>query len=443
MTHAARQRLIAQVEAGDLTPDEAEREAARLGVGPLAGEPPSMNFAPMEEEFWSLPMAAAWIAYRTPAAVREWWEAFRAECREWKHQPLRFGPDGLEPEGYSLERRPPPTLSRFEAAAAGEDRGQRFPAPAMTAREATHALYIALRTDCFTATGIAMDSERRAIPARLWRHSGLFGDDTLITSAEIGEEEAFSHITVQRGAITMLWPAAEERPTLTLPPLMAPDGPGFMPLYCAAQWIATRGGAEDFDPLDTDTWRPAYAALLDAISSGDVHLTGMARGARETVDGVVFAGCQVSYPFVSTPPALLFSDDFYLCSYAYMDEESWRRGHDDAFENGREKRWTQLMVRKVDVARLWPFAPPAPPPDADAIRTGYRSGAPGKPSSMHLVEAEFAARIERGEVAETLAREAETLAKWREREHPQSPGLTAKTIENRIRDRFNALRRPR
>ena len=41
-------------------------------------------------------------------------------------------------------------------------------------------------------------------------------------------------------AVKHLWPARRE--PAKLPPLMTPDGDGFMPLYCAAQWIATRGG---------------------------------------------------------------------------------------------------------------------------------------------------------------------------------------------------------
>ena len=33
-----------------------------------------------------------------------------------------------------------------------------------------------------------------------------------------------------------------------LPPLVPPEGPGYMPLYCAAQYIATRDGTVEIDP---------------------------------------------------------------------------------------------------------------------------------------------------------------------------------------------------
>jgi hypothetical protein len=35
-----------------------------------------------------------------------------------------------------------------------------------------------------------------------------------------------------------------------LPELVRPDGAGYMALYCAAQWIATRGGTLEINPLD-------------------------------------------------------------------------------------------------------------------------------------------------------------------------------------------------
>ncbi len=49
------------------------------------------------------------------------------------------------------------------------------------------------------------------------------------------------------------------------------------------------------------------------------------------------------------------------------------------------------MVQKADIARLWPFHGLDAGMDEAAIRASYRSGAPGQPSSMYLVEAEFEA----------------------------------------------------
>lgn len=67
-----------------------------------------------------------------------------------------------------------------------------------------------------------------------------------------------------------------------LPPLVVPHGDGDMPLYCAAQWIATAAGAKPIDPNDESAWAPAFRQLLEAIVSGKIKVTGTDenRGAR-------------------------------------------------------------------------------------------------------------------------------------------------------------------
>lgn len=65
-----------------------------------------------------------------------------------------------------------------------------------------------------------------------------------------------------------------------------------------------------------------------------------------------------------------------------------------------------------------------------------RTGAPGRPSAMHLVEAEFVRRAEEGAIEESLAQQAKALAAWFEAAHPQLPCPTPKTIENRLRDAY-------
>lgn len=438
----ARDQLLDKARLGDITPEQAERAAEGLGCGPLAFAPPPDDFDPMDEAFWTLPMALAWIAYRTPDAVREWWDEYRAECWDWQPRTWRIGPDGPVRNGHVLEQRPAATLARLTLAETLEDRNGRDPAWSMTVGEATEALLIALRTGCIAATGIATaDGTRQEIAALLWQDLDFALDFTVdaIQAKDPAEPgPVFVRVTVQRNAVTTFWPPRRERLVERLPPLMTPQGPGYMPLYCAAQWIASEGGARDFEPEDNEVWRPAYVALIDAISGGEVAISGVARGTREAIDGVVFAGCQVSYPFGTTSLELMFSGTFYLQSYPYSDVESWRDGLGDAFENRWEKRWTQLMVRKDDVARLWPFGVCAPVLDEATIRAGYRSGAPGKPSSMHLVEQEFEARCARGEVEASISREAQVLYEWRLMMHPSSLKLTAKTIRVRIAASFRA-----
>jgi hypothetical protein len=62
----------------------------------------------------------------------------------------------------------------------------------------------------------------------------------------------------------------------------------------------------------------------------------------------------------------------------------------------------------------------------------FRTGAPGKPSAIQLVLAEHRRRIDTGEVFDRVGEEAEHLKHWVDKEYPDAPPITAKTIENRI-----------
>ena len=86
-----------------------------------------------------------------------------------------------------------------------------------------------------------------------------------------------------------------------------------------------------------------------------------------------------------------------------------------------------LMVLKSDVAKFWPLD------EAAGVVYPLRSGTPGRPTSMHLVEAEFEARCARSDVASSLGEEARYLVDWLRSAHPNAPQLTDKTIKNNLR----------
>jgi hypothetical protein len=167
-----------------------------------------------------------------------------------------------------------------------------------------------------------------------------------------------------------------------LPELVKPDGAGYMALYCAAQWIATRGGME-INPPDEGLWRKAFKDLLDRIASEDVKVVGVRDGVTEPehISGIHFASCPVDYPFSRRR---ILGNELCLVSHPYIDDEHWRRGFDDRLENWRGARWRRLMVLKADVARYWPFAiaasvtgggnePPTHTPAARPTQPGERT----------------------------------------------------------------------
>ena len=127
------------------------------------------------------------------------------------------------------------------------------------------------------------------------------------------------------------------------------------------------------------------------------------------------------------PFELLLSEELYLSSFAYLDEEHWLKGHDDSLQNRHGRQWSRLLVLKSDVAKFWPLD------EAAGVVYTLRSGAPGRPTSMHLVQAEFTARCARSEVAASLAEEAQYLAEWLKSAHPSAPGLKVKSIKNNLR----------
>lgn len=415
-----RDELIRKVECGELSPVEAEAEAARLKLKPLAYRPEPDDYNPMKEASWSLPMAVAWIAYRSPDDVREWWNAYRKKCEEWRFLECRDRSGGLR-FGHFLLSWSEATLDQLRRAERNPPLPRSDPNFSMTVEDAIKALWAALRSSRFEATGKPHLSGRRvSIPPAEW--DDLDVELKFVKRTDRGTVVAYHDVLVPMKSVCELWPARPSRET-QLPALMKPEGAGFMSLYCAAQWIATKGGQVDFHPANQTFWQPAYNELLGRIASDEMKVVGVRNGLRETVPGVQFAGCRINYPFSDAPLDPLPSDDLLLYSNPCIDVTLGHQRSNDLLWDRRGDHWGRLLVREADVLRHWPFGSQPP-----------RSGAPGRPSSMHLVKAEFKRRVERGEVERSVAEQARVLEFWLKQNHPTSPPLKAKAIENGIRD---------
>ena len=66
------------------------------------------------------------------------------------------------------------------------------------------------------------------------------------------------------------------------------------------------------------------------------------------------------------------------------------------------------------------------------------TGAPGRPSPMHLVKLEHARRVKENQAFTGRQDEAEYLESWLKEQFPTLPPLTAKTIRNRLADAARA-----
>jgi hypothetical protein len=79
-----RAKILAAVTRGRLTPQQAEEWACERGQAPFARRPDISGLDPMQEERWTLPMAAAWFIWRSPAAVSDQWDRAREGWTHWR-----------------------------------------------------------------------------------------------------------------------------------------------------------------------------------------------------------------------------------------------------------------------------------------------------------------------------------------------------------------------
>lgn len=340
--------------------------------------------------------------------------------------------DGTLHEGWHLEQRHKPTLALLSVSSV-HDRVADDKELAMSVKDAREALWMALREGFFAASGIDTQSGRRVeISALEWHElvpveaknetdevrRGLLGD---------GYRDVLFPIRPPQG----YWCRPEERLRPTLPPLMEPTGFGYMPLFCAAQWIATEGGTQEIDPTDVGVWRAPFAHLLAAIASGAVKIVGVNGHQTLPVPPHLFVGIQVDHPYAEPTIEMILSNELVLRSYPYVDDEHWRKGFDDALVDRGGNRWLRLSVEKADVGRFWPFA--------ESLETS--TGLPGRPAkAKHLISDEMQRRANESRLCASLAQEAEALLDWLAVAHPTLPRPTQRTISNNIRADYRRLK---
>src|SRR6516225_8268059 len=76
-TMPSRERILAAVRFGDFSPSLAEQWVTNSCLEPFPPFPNIEAFDPMQEQEWTLPMAAAHFIWRSTDAVRDQWMRFR------------------------------------------------------------------------------------------------------------------------------------------------------------------------------------------------------------------------------------------------------------------------------------------------------------------------------------------------------------------------------
>ncbi|MDI2103928.1 hypothetical protein [Bradyrhizobium sp. Mp64] len=140
---------------------------------------------------------------------------------------------------------------------------------------------------------------------------------------------------------------------------------------------------------------------------------------------------------------------------AVLDRDFWRENNID--ERGAVSvKWLKNSARSarntynggIEVAQaegievharqlfnIWPEGEAHP--DARTDGATDKTGSPGRPSSRHLVEAEFKERVKGNRTESSLKAEAKVLSAWLREKHPTLTPMTVKTVENSIRLDYN------
>ena len=158
--------------------------------------------------------------------------------------------------------------------------------------------------------------------------------------------------------------------------------------------------------------RDARTALWDALKRGDIEASAIREGTAERAFIPAETWCDLEVEERRSRDYLVVSMGF------------GRTGA--VFE--------RVLFRKEDVLTVWPGGEAGLP---------NRTGAPGRPSSMHLIDAELKARMERGDTLPTLRLESEALADWFLRTYPHAARPTPKTIQNKIREIYRTGKAPK
>lgn len=208
-----RDALLHAASLGLLDAEAAERLAVQLHCKPLANRPDIAKFNPLDDAYWSLPMAIVWMMSRDWKQVAKQKSDYRTAHEDWYCEPNVGLPRDGRLGGYIIDASwqirslRPAAIDRL-LLADSFDTTQSVPrASAMTAIEAKRLLWGALQEQRLIASG-RRDGARSPIPAFLWQdllpvQDGL---DTQEYLREGSHGPRWDEVTVSRADVLLEWP---------------------------------------------------------------------------------------------------------------------------------------------------------------------------------------------------------------------------------------------
>jgi hypothetical protein len=195
-TRKLRDNILVRVRRGEMSTKTAEDWGAENGEI-FSIRPDPTRFDPLTEPRWTLPMMAAWIIERSAEKVREQWDSYRSEWRDWESLgPPDFGAElrAVGPANLDVFRRDVNPL---------EDDMQPF----------ADEMYFALSSGQLSATGVNHTHKvRKPISKLAWRGPFLGAErktrPDAIYAVDIDDDAivVFSDAQVPRDEVVGIWP---------------------------------------------------------------------------------------------------------------------------------------------------------------------------------------------------------------------------------------------
>jgi hypothetical protein len=351
-TRELRDEILARVRRGEMSTKTAEDWAAENGEI-FSTKPDPARFDPMTERLWTLPMAASWIIERSGENVREQWDSYRSEWRDWESL-------GRPDFGSELRAVGPANLDVF---------GQRVDPLEDDMRPFANEMCFALRSRQLSATGVS-HAQKVRVPISEFAWNGPFHgverktrpDAIYAVDAEASfDERIYREVRVPRDEVIGIWaPLAppwipspttvgERIPTVRLAPTLPPgfDRPDWSVEHVLA-WLAHPNLAELRTLELTNPQRPKFYGRIYRRGFIDARPGEILRGALITEKLIAMKGENLVRPggywrdkSIWNTQGIWFRSDHVMQLWPERDSqraqviEEGRRSEDDAASRGK------------------------------------------------------------------------------------------------------------
>lgn len=211
-----RKLLLKQVREGSITPRQAELSALTSGIDLLGnGSTSGQSLDPMIEPWWTFAMTIAWIAWRTPDAVRDNWEQYTLSRSRWVRVPYNaLARPMSEPIGYELhECRLPSAFDLMALEAFDGLSDADTAAMSKTIRESREDLFREAGRGELKAVGLLEGAHTwpealKAIEAHEWPYLELCSDDErdVLRLRQDLMRMAYSRVLFSKATVMKQWP---------------------------------------------------------------------------------------------------------------------------------------------------------------------------------------------------------------------------------------------